>query len=319
MKAAILAGGFGTRLRPLTHHVPKPLIPLVGKPLIRHIIDSLPDQVDTVILAVNYMKEALGEYFSEVDLGREIVLVEEAKPLGTGGALRNLMEYLDDTFLVFNGDVISSIDLQDLLIYHETKGGIGTIALWRVEDPTAFGVVSTDSSGRITLFQEKPAPGEAVSDLINAGIYIFEPELLQNIAEGEVSLEREVFPKILDLGLYGYRFEGYWVDCGTRENLLRAQRILLDIGGDFRERCQIADGASINPPNYLSGTTLENCCVGPYVAAYHEVMVKEGASLSNCILMPGANIGRGAVIQDSIVCPSTRVKGGMEVCGRIYG
>jgi len=319
MKAAILAGGFGTRLRPLTHHVPKPLIPLVGKPLIRHIIDLLPEKVDTVILAVNYMKEVLGDYFSELDLGREIILVEEAKPLGTGGALGNLAEYLDDTFLVFNGDIVSSIDIQDLLKYHEEKGGIGTVALWRVEDPSSFGVVSTDSNGRITLFQEKPAPGEAVSDLINAGIYVFEPELLHNIGEGEVSLEREVFPKILDRGLYGYRFNGYWVDCGTRENLLLAQRILLDLGGEFREKCQIIGDTSITPPNYLSGAQLENCYIGPYVAAYQEVKVGEGARLSNSIVMPGAIIGRGAAIRDSIICPSIRVMEGQDICGRIYG
>ncbi len=153
MKALILAGGLGTRLRPLTYSMPKPLIPLLGKPLVRYIIDALPAQVDTVILAVSYMKDALEDYFKSVDLGRKIILVNETEPLGTGGAIRNVSEHLDGTFFAFNGDIVSSLDLKALLRFHREKGGIATLSLWQVEDPSPFGVVKLNGEGRILDFQ----------------------------------------------------------------------------------------------------------------------------------------------------------------------
>ena len=194
MKALILAGGLGTRLRPLTYHIPKPLVPLVGKPLVCHIIDSLPEEVDSVILAVSYMKDDLDRYFHEHDVGRQIILVSEDEPLGTGGAIKNVSRYLDETFLAFNGDVVSSINTKRMLEFHRKRHGIGTIALWEVDDPTAFGVVALGNNGSITKFQEKPKREEAVSNRINAGTYVFEPDILDDIPAGPVSIERQVFP-----------------------------------------------------------------------------------------------------------------------------
>ncbi|MFA7342576.1 MAG: nucleotidyltransferase family protein, partial [Candidatus Methanomethylophilaceae archaeon] len=165
MKAVILAGGFGTRLRPLTNYIAKPLIPLLGMPLVMHIIDSMPSSVDHVIMAVNYRKQDLEDYFQTHDVGVEVTMVEESEPLGTGGALRNLQDHIDDTFLMFNGDVVCSLDQLSMLRHHESKGGMATISLWQVEDPRAFGVVELQQDGRITQFQEKPAPGEEVSNL----------------------------------------------------------------------------------------------------------------------------------------------------------
>ena len=157
MKAVILAGGLGTRLRPITYRTPKPLVPLVGKPIVMHIIDSLPSSVDTVVLAVSYMKDELEEYFRVNDCGRKVILVNETTPLGTGGAIKNVEEHLDGTFIVINGDVLTSIDFNSMVDHHRQKGGIGTISLWQVEDPTAFGVVGLDQHGRINAL-----PGEAV-------------------------------------------------------------------------------------------------------------------------------------------------------------
>ena len=156
MKALILAGGLGTRLRPLTYGMPKPLVPLLGKPLISHIIDPLPSEVDTVILAVSYMKDALEEYFRVHDVGRKVILVNEDQPLGTGGAVKNVSRYLDGPFIAFNGDVVCSIDLNDMVRYHRSHGGIGTMSLWQVEDPSPLWRGGQGRDG-----QDHRVPGEA--------------------------------------------------------------------------------------------------------------------------------------------------------------
>lgn len=319
MKAAILAGGFGTRLRPLTLQIPKPLMPLLGKPLVMHIIDALPHQVDTVIMAVNYRREQIEEYFQTHDVGREVILVEESEPLGTGGAIKNLSEYLDESFIAFNGDIVSSIDLEQLVDYHRSNGGIGTLSLWRVDDPSAFGVVALDDGGRITVFQEKPSPEEACSDLINAGVYVFEPEILDHIGDGKVSIEREVFPRILDMGLNGFRFHGYWVDCGTRENFLLAQRILLELEGDIIWDCEFSGGADIIQPNHLTGVTISECRLGPFVYAENGVSIGSGSEVRSSILQEGVKIGNDALVVNSILGPGAKVEDGQKVLDSILG
>ena len=303
MKAVILAGGLGTRLRPITYKTPKPLVTLVGKPIVMHIIDSLPSRVDTIVLAVSYMKDVLEEYFRLNDCGRRVILVNETSPLGTGGAIKNVGEHLDETFIVINGDVLTSIDIDSMVDYHREKGGIGTISLWQVEDPTAFGVVGLDTQNRITAFQEKPTRAEAVSNMINAGVYVFEPEMLDNIGEGAVSIEREVFPKVLGQGLYGYRYGGYWVDCGTRETYLRAQRTLMDNGVTRVQPGSLTGKVEMVEPLHLTGTKLDSCKVGPYVFAEPNVTIGKGAEVSNSTLMRGAVVSPGAVVRNSLVGP----------------
>lgn len=315
MKALILAGGMGTRLRPLTFSTPKPLLPLLDRPMVMHIIDSLPREVDTVVLAVSYMKDLLEVHFREHDCGRRVILVNEEEPLGTGGAIRNVRQHLDDAFLCFNGDIVSSLDLRDLLSFHRRHGGIGTLALWRVPDPSAFGVVGLDGD-RIIDFQEKPAPGTAISDLINAGVYVFQPELLDHIPAGVVSLERQVFPKVLGNGLHGYRFQGYWVDCGTPESYLRAQAELLDHG---RSLCRpvLMENASVVGLNYLDGTSLRGCAVGPYVCALPGSSVAEGSTVERSVLMEGAAVGKGCMVRDCLLGPGAAVKDGESVQGKV--
>jgi mannose-1-phosphate guanylyltransferase len=296
MKAVILAGGFGTRLRPLTNRIPKPLVPLLGKPLVMHIIDRLPSCVDEVIMAVNYRRDDLEEYFQTHDTGVDVTLVDESVPLGTGGALRNLRQHIDDTFLMFNGDVVSSLDFMSLRRFHEQKGGIATLSLWEVDDP---------QDGRIALFQEKPAPGEEVSKLINAGVYIFEPEIVQYIPEGHVSLEREVFPHVLDRGMYGHLFQGFWVDCGTRVSYLRAQQALLHTVHGVSRMCvspstvhstELGENVFIDAATVLDGTWVENSAI------LSGVTVGRGCRIRNSIIGPGENIKDDADIYDEIVC-----------------
>ncbi len=230
MQAVILAGGLGTRLRPLTYTTPKPLLPIMNEPMVVRLINTLPGNVDKVVLAVSYMTDRLQAYFDAHDVGREVVLVEEKEPLGTGGAVKNVEKEIDDTFLVFNGDVISSIDLDGIVDFHKNKGGLGTISMWEVEDPTRFGIIGTDEDDRITRFFEKPKPEEVFSHWINAGVYILEPEVLDSMEPGTViSIEREIFPPLAEKGsLYGFKFRGYWLDAGTPQAYLQSHRVLLD-------------------------------------------------------------------------------------------
>lgn len=302
MKAVILAGGFGTRLRPLTYSVPKPLVPLVGKPLILRMIEALPQSVDTVVLAVSYMKEALEEYFQRQPCGRKVIVVHEPSPLGTGGAIKNVAQYLDETFIAMNGDCISSLDIRSLVKAHREKGGIGTIALWQVEDPSAFGVVELDKTGRIVNFQEKPKREEALSDLINAGYYVFEPEIIDYIGKGQVSIEREVFPNILDYGLFGHRFAGHWMDCGTRESLLMAQARILDMELLPSEQTSCL-GCRIEPPNLILSDSVSNASIGPYACIEPGVLISEGCAISNSLIMRGALVEPNCTISGSIIGP----------------
>ena len=314
MKALILAGGMGTRLRPLTLSTPKPLVPLLDRPLVMHIINALPREVDTVVLAVSYMKDELERYFREHDCRRQVVLVYEEEPLGTGGAIRNVRHLLDGTFICFNGDIVSSIDLSSFLSFHRSKGGIGTLALWRVPDPSPFGVVGLRDD-RIIDFQEKPAPDQALSGIINAGTYVFEPELLDHIGEGVVSLERTVFPHILERGLYGYIFEGHWVDCGTPESYLRAQSVLIEQRPLVNP--SLSDRVELTGRNFIDRATLIGCRIGPHVCAMPGSAVGEGSTLVCSTLMQGAQVGRDCRVRDSIIGPGARVSDGAAVVGQV--
>lgn len=345
MQAVILAGGLGTRLRPLTETTPKPLLPLLNKPLVLHIIDALPKNIKEVILAVNYKKELLEEYFQAHDVGREVKVISEPVPLGTGGAIKNVEKYVNDSFVAFNGDAISSINIKDIIEFHKKKKGIGTIALWKVEDVSHFGVVELKGD-RILSFKEKPKPDEAPSDLINAGVYVLETEIFDHIEPNKtVSIEKEVFPKVIDKGLYGFSFKGYWIDVGRPETYLEAQRILLDnkrnkninkkyINKKFKsvlmgKNCQISDKAGIG--KYV--------CIGDNVSMGEDVKIKNSAIMSgtkigdnvsiydsivgfSCVLKEDAVITGGCVLGDECVIekgvvlkPNTRVQPRERVCG----
>jgi len=305
MKAVILAGGLGTRMRPLTYNIPKPLLPLVGKPLVVRMIESLPASVDTVVLAVSYMREALEDHFRVNPCGRKVIIVNEPSPLGTGGAIKNVAQHLDETFIAMNGDQISSLDLKAMVRRHREDGGIGTIALWQVEDPSAFGVVEVQKGGRVVNFQEKPKREEARSNLINAGYYIFEPDILDYIGKGQVSIEREVFPNILDFGLFGYRFEGHWMDCGTRENFLAAQGKVLEI--EQPSVPPLEPGCVITPPNLIKSGAIKGARLGPFACIEAGVTISEGCEVVNSLIMKGASLGCGAKVRNSIVGPGRKV------------
>ncbi len=303
MQAIVLAGGLGTRLRPITYSRPKALVPLLDKPMVMHIIEALPDVVDEVIIAASYMIEALEEYFDANPISIQVTIVDEEEPLGTGGALKNLEPKIDGPFLAVNGDVISSLRLEDLLAFHGEKGGIGSIALWQVENPEAYGIVGVAADGRVERFLEKPSEEEVFSKLINAGVYLLEEEILGLIPDGRpASMEREVFPKAVGKGLYGMTFEGYWADAGTLENYLAATRILLGHGGSSLETgCVINSKAGILDPVYVGpSTVLRGGFVGPYVGLGMGCDL-EGAKIANSVLLDGVKVEEGVIIEGSLI------------------
>lgn len=301
MEAVILAGGFGTRIQPLTYTRPKPLLPLLNRPMLATILDSLPEVVRRIILPVNYLREQIEAYFEDHPDPR-IVLVEEFNPLGTGGAIKNCEDHLTGTFLVVNGDVVSSIDLSALIAHHRAKRAQATISLWPVAEPWHFGVVKLEPDGRISSFVEKPARGTQPSNLINAGHYVLDLEVLDEIETGRLfSIEREVYANWARTGkaLYGFPFQGYWVDCGRPESLLEAHATLLA----HRHETQVVHpSAKVNPKASVEGSAVDADC-----------RVSAGARVRRSILMPGVQIGKNVEVTDSILGEGVEVEEGARL------
>jgi len=230
-KAIIIAGGKGTRLKPITHEIPKPMVPLHDKPIMEHTIDLLKKYgVRDIIISVGFKGEKIKEYFGNGrKFGVNITYVEEEIPLGTGGPLRLAKEFLTETFVMCNADELKNIDLFDMYMFHKECGGKATIALTTIEDPSTFGVAKLDGN-KIVEFIEKPKRGTEPSKLINSGLYILEPEVIEYVPEGKSMIETDVFPKIAKEGkLFGYPFSGQWFDTGTLERYEQAIKEWRDI------------------------------------------------------------------------------------------
>lgn len=309
----ILAGGEGTRLRPLTHCIPKPVIPLVNRPFLHYQLDLLADVgIAGARLLVGYqpdrVRAALGDRYGSL----ELQYVHESEPLGTGGAIGNACRALEGPAVVTNGDVLTDLDLGAVLAFHRAHGGAGTLVLTRVKDPRRYGVVVTEADGRIREFIEKPE--DPPSDCINAGFYILEPRFIGRIPEGCSSIERDIFPKALadGLPLYALVHEGYWLDIGTLESYRRATIDLLDGRlSRFTARAtadRIAspvgpsvsmDGRSVVGPDCVFG----NGCVVEESILLSGARVGADCRLRRCILGPGARIPDGTVLEDEVAMP----------------
>jgi NDP-sugar pyrophosphorylase family protein len=230
-KAFIIAGGKGTRLKPITDEIAKPLIPVHGRPVLEHVLDLFAKHgIKDVIISVGYKGDQIRQHLGDGrKYGLSIVYVEEREPLGTAGPLRLARHLLTDTFVMCNADELKNIDLQDMFLHHRESGAQATIALTTVEDPSAYGVARLNG-GRIAEFIEKPKRTEAPSNLISAGLYILEPAVIDLVPEGQASIERDVFPKLAAKGkLYGYPFSGQWFDTGTLERYEKAIKEWKDI------------------------------------------------------------------------------------------
>lgn len=319
MKALVLVGGFGTRLRPITYEVPKQLIPLAGKPLLYHVLDLLPPETEEVVLASGYKADVLEAYLTAHPLPWPTRCVPEAEPLGTGGGMRNASAGLSDPFLVLNSDVVAEVRVADLLAFHARSGGVGTMTLCEVEDPSPYGVAALGPGDRIQRFVEKPPRASAPSRWINAGVSVWRRDLLDRVPAGRpVSWEQEIVPGLLGEGVFGYRMHGYWEDAGTPERILNAQRLLFDSGRGGPGT--MPSGASGQGPVFAGvGVRAERAVLGPYVHLADRVVVGEGARVADSILMDGATVGPSAVVVGSILGPDSRVAAGEELRQKVLG
>jgi NDP-sugar pyrophosphorylase family protein len=324
MKALVLAGGYATRLRPITYVIPKLLFPLVGKPIVYWTLEKLKRfQVEEVVLAVNYLADSLRTALGDKYKGMRIRYSLEDAPLGTGGPIKLASRTvdLDETFIVMNGDVVADIDLQEMFMHHEETKALVTDALYEVKDPSRFGSGLLDSAGRIVRFVEKPAVNQAVSHLVNAGIYLIEPEVLKMIPSGrKVSIEREIFP-LLAKGrkLAGFHFSGYWFDIGSLSDYRRANFELLRKDapdGILRERhSRVAKSGAIRPPVYLGKRSIVEgrATAGPCLLMGDNGSIGRGARVSESILFDGVVVGERSQVSGCVIGSNVAVGRGVRI------
>jgi mannose-1-phosphate guanylyltransferase len=319
MKALVLIGGFGTRLRPITWAIPKQLIPIAGKPMLYHVLDLLPAEVDEVVLASGYKADVIEKFVSAHPPRIRVRFVEEKTPLGTGGGMRNAGDDMSDPFLLLNSDVIAAVDIPSLLALHRRSGGVGAMTLAHVEDTRPYGVAALDPTDRIVRFVEKPKPEEAPSHWINAGVQVWSRSILERIPRGRpVSFESEIVPGLLDVGVYGYRSDGFWEDAGTPERLLNAQRLLFDAGRGGS--AALPPGARGRGPIALGrDVAAEGAEFGPYVCLGNGVVVEPGAKVENSVLMDRVQVRKGARVSGSVVGPGFTIEPGTVVEGKVLG
>jgi len=327
MQAVILVGGQGTRLRPLTLTVPKPMLPLMNLPFLEFQINLCKRHgIEEIIMSTAYLPEVFQGHFGDGSgLGVKLVYVTEEEPLDTCGAVKNVEEHIKGRFLVFNGDVLTDLDLTSLIALHQDKKAKATLYLTHVEDPTAYGLVPLDENGRIMEFLEKPSPDQVTTDLINAGTYVLEPELLDRVPAGErYSFERQLFPGMLEDGIamFGFPSDAYWMDIGAPSKYLQAHYDILDRklpfdfhGQEIKRSVWAGEGCEISPQASILGPALigPGCKVDAHaVIAGNCVLganceVGEGAHLEGAILHRGCKVGVGSVLRCCVLAEGARV------------
>jgi NDP-sugar pyrophosphorylase family protein len=323
VKAVVLVGGEGTRLRPLTLTTPKPLLPIANVPFLERQLTWLGAHgVDEVVLSLGYLPEAFTDHFADGRFGDiQLRFVVEKEPLGTAGGIRFAAEGIDERLLVCNGDVLTDLDLGALLAFHADREAQATIALTQVSDPSAFGVVPTRADGEVIAFVEKPPRGQAPTSWINAGTYVLEPAVLERIPPRlTVSIERETFPRMLDQPgrLYAMQSDAYWLDIGTPQKYLEAQ---LDVAGgrlgtppapDATEQGDgvwVQPGAVVHPDATVLGPTV----VGP------GARVEAGARIEASMLGRHCRVGEGATVLRSVLLPDVTVPAGFATKDEVVG
>jgi mannose-1-phosphate guanylyltransferase/phosphomannomutase len=333
MKAVVMAGGQGTRLRPLTSNQPKPMLPILGQPMMQHVLRLARGHgLTDVVATVQFLASVVRNFFGDgSDLGIDLSYVTEQQPLGTAGSVKNAEALLDDRFVVLSGDSLTDVDLTELVKFHESKGGAVTVTLKRVEDPLEFGIVISDEDGRIERFLEKPGWGEVFSDTINTGIYVMEREVLDLIPEGEeFDFSKDLFPLLLDKGMpmFGYVTDRFWTDVGTLESYQAAHRAVLDgqvdveiDGFELEGGIWLGEGAEIDPDAQLTGPLYigENTRVEggsqlrEHTALGRGVVIKHGAFLHRAIVHDYAYVGATSTLRGCVLGRNSDVKYGSRL------
>jgi NDP-sugar pyrophosphorylase family protein len=322
MKAILLAGGKGTRLRPLTVHTPKPIVPIFNRPFLYYQLDLLRQvpEIDEAILSLNYQPRRIEEIFGEGEgLGMKLRYVVEPMPLGTAGAVRYAGDALTESVVVFNGDVLTEVDLGAVLRLHRERKAKATIVLTPVENPRAYGLVETDRAGNIQRFLEKPGDNEITVNTINAGIYVLEPDTFDRIPKDTAwSIERSFFPSLIERSetFVAYVYDGYWIDIGTPAKYLQVHRDIMDgrysappFAGAVEPTAWVSPGAKIDEgvevqgPCFIDeGVALKaGSRVLPYSVIGRQTHVDEGATIDGSIVWPNGWIGREATVRGAIL------------------
>jgi mannose-1-phosphate guanylyltransferase / phosphomannomutase len=332
MKAVIMAGGEGTRLRPLTSNAPKPMMPIANAPMMEHIVTLLREHgFDEIVVTVAFLANQIRNYFGDgSELGVRMAYATEETPLGTAGSVLNARQQLDERFLVISGDVLTDIDLEAIWRFHDERGAMATIGLTPVENPLEFGIVITREDGSIERFLEKPTWGQVFSDTINTGIFVLEPEIFDFIAAGRsVDFSSEVFPRVLDEGkpLYGAVVEGYWEDVGTLEAYVRAHKDVLDNrvdleipGFEISDGVYVGEGAEIHPDARIEGPLIigDYCRVeakarlGEYTVLGTNVRVRAGADLQRAVIHDNTYVGENVRLRGTTVGRSCDLRNGVR-------
>jgi mannose-1-phosphate guanylyltransferase len=338
----MLVGGLGTRLRPLTLDTKKELMPVANRPFLEHVLANLAAHgVDEAVLTTGYLAEAFEEFPPERTHGVKTTIMREATPLDTCGAIKNVEHMLDGTFLVCNGDILTNLDISALVKFHRERDTLGTLTLTPVEDPSAYGLVPIDEDGRIERFIEKPQPDEIVTNLINAGTYVLEPEILNYVPAGvPFSFERVheggLFPLLLAEGeaLYGFVSNAYWLDIGTPEKYLRANSDTVSglVGAEppgvrHEGTVWVARGTEIDPTARISGPACigEDCRIGPRAVIGSRACIGDGcsieadASVDESVLHGGVHVESGAFVTRSILGARTAIGRGSRVADAVVG
>jgi mannose-1-phosphate guanylyltransferase len=318
VQALILAGGEGTRLRPLTSTMPKPVVPLAGRPFITHMLDWLHRHgVQDVIMSCGFLADGVRDVLGDgAGLGLRLRYLEEPKPLGTGGALKFAQDMLEERFFMLNGDVLTDIDLTAQLHQHERTGAQATLALIAVDDPSSYGLVRRNDDLSVREFLEKPSTDQIDTNLVNAGAYILQHSVLDIMAPAgtKISIEREVFPRLVGHGLYGYEASGYWLDIGTPDRYMQGTYDILEgivetelgarleaAGHTLVEGAQIA-GRVVAPAYVGEGSTVaEGAIVGGRTVLGRNVHIGEGAHVESSVLLDGVRVGARSTIRGSIL------------------
>lgn len=326
MKAIVLVGGKGTRLQPLTYSLPKPMVPVMNRPFLEHMIEWLrANGVDELILTTGYLPQLIAEHFGDgAGWGVRLTYVEEKEPLGTGGAIKNCESLLGEPFLAVNGDILTDLDLGGMRELHRGQGALVTVAAARVDDPTPYGMLETAPDGRVRRWVEKPRREEVTSPHVNVGVFLFSPEALAMMPSGPFNLEREFLTPIISQGqpVYGFRTECYWIDIGTAAKYRQAhldvlsKRIGVRMPGREREpevwvgeRVVRGAGVRLVPPVVIgNGVRLgAGAVIGPHTVLADGARVGPGALVSGSVLWPKAMVGRGARVVDCVVGSGCRI------------
>jgi mannose-1-phosphate guanylyltransferase/phosphomannomutase len=333
MRAVVMAGGEGTRLRPLTSNQPKPMVPICGKPCIEHIVELVHRYgIDDVVVTLAFMPQVIRSYLGDGSaLGVRIEYAVEEQPLGTAGSVRNARDLLDETFVVISGDALCDFDLSEIVAFHRERGALATLALKSVDNPLEFGVVITDEQGRIERFLEKPSWGQVFSDTINTGIYVMEPEVLKHVpADRPYDFSKELFPYLLEMGrpIYGHVMDGYWQDIGNLDQFRQAnfdaleENVRLNIPGiRIRGNVWLGEGVEIPDLEQIEGPAyIGNYCriapgatVGAHSVLSNSVTLRERTRTTRSVIDASTHIGRSSLIEGAVIGRSCDIRAHVRI------